>query len=71
MRKRANAGQAPPPGPVRHPPPGPLTCCRMTEGVSLSEAVGGMPFFEGLVGDFYTGVAGDVAGAATHSWGTS
>jgi hemoglobin len=31
----------------------------MTEGVSLYDAVGGMPFFEQLVGDFYTGVAGD------------
>jgi hemoglobin len=31
----------------------------MTEGGRLYEAVGGMPFFERLVGDFYTGVAGD------------
>ena len=28
-------------------------------GVSLYEAVGGMAFFERLVGDFYTGVEGD------------
>ena len=31
----------------------------MTEGVNLYEAVGGMAFFERLVGDFYTGVAAD------------
>ena len=31
----------------------------MTEGVSLYEAVGGMAFFERVVGDFYTGVAAD------------
>ena len=32
----------------------------MTDGgVSVYEAVGGTPFFERLVGDFYEGVAGD------------
>jgi hemoglobin len=31
----------------------------MQREVSLLEAVGGMPFFERLVGEFYRGVAGD------------